>query len=158
MPKGGTSLLGISQLYSWKKTLSLEYIMLQLFCGCNIDTHNISTFWSMCSVPSTTAFWTSLMMCFPGMLIRYFVNDSETVTVPSVIMGITYVFAVHTCCISAGLCILKSFWFLSWSHLYLLKFQHILKVMFRFHHHRLRCTVHFYTCFCQFSLFNAQYG
>ena len=32
----------------------------------------------MCAVPSMAAFSSSLTSCFPGILLRYFLNDSET--------------------------------------------------------------------------------
>jgi len=44
----------------------------------------ISTFQIVCTVPNMAAFCSSLMSCFPGMLLRYFVNDSETLPVASV--------------------------------------------------------------------------
>ena len=54
----------------------------------------------MCAVPNMTVFCSSLIMCFPGMLLRYFLNDFEMVTVVAVITGITFVFAFHMRCIS----------------------------------------------------------
>jgi len=41
----------------------------------------ISTFRSMCAVPSMALFWSSLTSCFPGMLLTYFLNDFEIVPV-----------------------------------------------------------------------------
>jgi hypothetical protein len=35
----------------------------------------ISTFQSMCAVPNTAVFCSSLMSWFPGMLLTYFLND-----------------------------------------------------------------------------------
>jgi hypothetical protein len=35
----------------------------------------ISTFRSVCAVPSMAVFCSSLISCFPGTLLRYFLND-----------------------------------------------------------------------------------
>jgi len=34
-------------------------------------------FRSMCAVPNTAVFCSSLILCFPGMFFRYFLNDIE---------------------------------------------------------------------------------
>jgi hypothetical protein len=39
-----------------------------------------------------------LISCFPGMLLRYFLNDFELVLVAPVITGITFVFTSHMRC------------------------------------------------------------
>jgi hypothetical protein len=39
------------------------------------------------------------MLHFPGMLLRYFLNDSEMVPVSPTIIGITFVFTFHMRCI-----------------------------------------------------------
>ena len=60
----------------------------------------ISTFRSMCAVPNMAVFWSSLTLCFLGMLLTYFLNDFEIVPVAPVITGITFVFTFHMRCIS----------------------------------------------------------
>ena len=57
--------------------------------------------------PNVTVFSISLMSCFPGMLLRYFLNDSEMVPFAPVTTGITSVFTFHVRCISVvrSLCI-----------------------------------------------------
>jgi len=55
----------------------------------------ISTFRSMCAVPNMAVFWSFLTSCFPGMLLRYFLNDSEIVPVVPVTTGITFVFTFY---------------------------------------------------------------
>jgi len=60
----------------------------------------ISTFRSMCAVPHMVDFCSSLTSCFPGMLLTYFLNDSEMVPVAPIITGITFVFTFHVRCIS----------------------------------------------------------
>ena len=55
----------------------------------------ISTFRSMRAQPNMAVFCTSLISCFPGMLVRHCVNDFEMVPVASVITGITFTFTFH---------------------------------------------------------------
>ena len=55
----------------------------------------------MCVVPNMIFFFfSSLISCFPIMLIRHFLNDSEMVSVYSIITSITFVFTFHMHCIS----------------------------------------------------------
>ena len=61
-----------------------------------------STFRSMCAVTNMAVFCSSLTSCFPGMLLTYFLNDSEIVPVAPIITGITFVFTFHVRCISIG--------------------------------------------------------
>ena len=49
----------------------------------------ISTFCSMCAVPNMAVFCSSLISCFPGMLLRYCLGDFEMVLVTPVVTGIT---------------------------------------------------------------------
>jgi len=51
----------------------------------------------MRTVPSTAVFCSSVM-CFPGTLIRYFLNDSDTVPVAPIITGNIFKFHIH--CVS----------------------------------------------------------
>ena len=60
----------------------------------------ISTFRIMCTVPNMAVFCSSFTSCFPGMLLTYFLNDFEIVTVAPIITGITFVFTFHMRCIS----------------------------------------------------------
>jgi hypothetical protein len=55
----------------------------------------ISTFWSLCAVPNMAVLCSSLISCFPGMLLRYFLNYLEMVPVASITIGVTSVFTVH---------------------------------------------------------------
>ena len=59
----------------------------------------ISTFRFTCTVLNTSVFCRSLMSCFPGALLRYFLNDSEIALVVPFITGITFVFTFHMHCI-----------------------------------------------------------
>jgi hypothetical protein len=55
----------------------------------------ISTFRSMCAVPSkVVSFFRSLISCFPVMF-RYFLNDSQMVQIARIITGIVFVFAFY---------------------------------------------------------------
>ena len=60
----------------------------------------ISTFRSMCAVPNMAVFCSSLISCFPGMLLRYFLDDFEIVPAVSIIADITSVLTFHMRCIS----------------------------------------------------------
>jgi len=46
----------------------------------------ISTFRSMCAVPSMAVFCSSLTSCFLGMLLTYFLNDFEIVIIIIIII------------------------------------------------------------------------
>jgi hypothetical protein len=52
-----------------------------LFPMFNVLYLYISTFRSMCAVLSVAVLCSSLISCFPGMLLRYFLNDFEMNTV-----------------------------------------------------------------------------
>jgi len=47
-------------------------------------------------VPSMVIFCSSLMSCFLGMLLGYFLDDSEMVPVGPITAGITFVSTFHT--------------------------------------------------------------
>ena len=55
----------------------------------------ISTFHSMLSVPNMAVCFSSLISCFPGMLLKYCLSDFEIVPVAPVIAGITFAFTFH---------------------------------------------------------------
>ena len=56
----------------------------------NLLYSDISTLRSMCSVPNMAVFCSSLILCFPGTLLRYFMNDFKLVPVAPVIADFTY--------------------------------------------------------------------
>jgi hypothetical protein len=58
-------------------------------------------------VPNTAVFLSSMMSCFPSMLLRYFLSDSEMVRVVPIIIGIAFIFIVHVRAIS----VVKSIYF-----------------------------------------------
>ena len=80
--------------------LLLFMLLISLVSVFNLLYFYISTFRSMCAVPNMAVFCSSLTLCFPGMLLTYFLNDSEIVPVAPIITGITFVFTFHMRCIS----------------------------------------------------------
>ena len=60
----------------------------------------VSTFRSMRAVSNMAVFCSSLISCFPGRLLRYFLNDFEMVPVAPLITGITVISTFHMCCLS----------------------------------------------------------
>jgi len=61
-----------------------------LFAILNIFYFHITTFPRICALPSMAAVRNSSMSCFPGMLLRYFLNILEMVPVDPTIIGIYY--------------------------------------------------------------------
>ena len=60
----------------------------------------ISTIQSICVVPNMVVLFSSLISCFPIMLVRHFLNDFKIVSVDPIITFITFVFTFHMHCIS----------------------------------------------------------
>ena len=56
-----------------------------LFHTFNVLYFYISTFRSVCAVPNMAVFLSSMISWFPGVLLRYFLNDFEMVSVPPVV-------------------------------------------------------------------------
>jgi len=71
--------------------LLLFMVLISLVSGLNLFYFYISTFRSMCTVPNMAAFCSSLTSCFPGMLLKYFLNDFEIVPVVRIIIIIIIV-------------------------------------------------------------------
>jgi len=69
--------------------------MLNVFCTFTLVLS------SVCVVPNMGVFITSMVSCFPGMLVSYCLNDFEIVAVVHVITGITFAFTFHMRQISA---------------------------------------------------------
>jgi len=66
----------------------------------NVPYFYISTFRSMCAVPNMVVVCSSLILCFPGVMLTYYLKVSEMVPLASIITGKTFVFTFHTRCIS----------------------------------------------------------
>ena len=75
-------------------------VHIALFAVLNLLYFYIRTFRSVCAVSNIAVFCTSLILCFPGILLRYFLDDFEMVPVAPIITGIKSVFTFHMCCIS----------------------------------------------------------
>ena len=60
----------------------------------------ISTFRDLCALPNMAVFCSSLIVCLPDMLLRYFLNDFDMVPFAPVTTGISSVFTFDMCCIS----------------------------------------------------------
>jgi hypothetical protein len=58
----------------------------------NVLYFYISTSRSVCAVPNVALFCSSLISCFPGMLLKYFLKDFEMVPVAPIITGIAFIF------------------------------------------------------------------
>jgi len=78
----------------------LFMVLISLVSVLNLLYFYVSTLRSMCAVPNMAIFWSSLTLCFPGLLPTYFLNDLEIVPVAPIITGITFVFTFHMHCIS----------------------------------------------------------
>ena len=66
--------------------LLLFMVLISLVSVLNLSYCYISTFRNMCAEPNMVVFCSSLMLCFPVMLLRYFLN--ECVMVPVIIIVI----------------------------------------------------------------------
>ena len=102
-------------------------VLISLVSVLNLLYFYISTIRSMCAVPSTAVFCSSMTACFPGMLLTYFLNDFEIVPVAPIITGITFVFTFHMRCIS----IVRSLYFRIFSVSILITYYY-----YWYHHHR----------------------
>jgi hypothetical protein len=74
-------------------------VHVMIFFIINVVKFCIRTFRSICAVPSVVVFCSSSMSWFPGILLRYFLNNSVIFPVISLFTGITFVFTFHIQCI-----------------------------------------------------------
>jgi hypothetical protein len=89
----------VSRAYNVTAILCLPFMaQVMILPMINVLYVYISTFRGMCVSPSMAVICSSLMSCFPGTLLRYFLNYFETVPVAPVITGITFTF--HMRCTS----------------------------------------------------------
>lgn len=97
-----TFLRGISNCIAESKTVSRVYILaavlrvqftarVLLFPTIALYFY-IYTFRNMCTVHGMAVLCTSIMSCFPGVLLRYFMSDFEMDVFAPVIAGINFVF------------------------------------------------------------------
>ena len=78
--------------------LLLLMVHVMLFPMLNLLQFYTSIFRSMCAVPNVAVFCSSLISCFPGTLLRYFLNDFEIVPVAPIITGVALVLTSHMHC------------------------------------------------------------
>ena len=111
----------------------LHFILnVTLFSLSNVVCYYISTFQKVCVVHNMAVFHSSLILCFPSVLLGYFLNDSEMVLVAPVFTGITFVFEPFHMRFSSVFYILGSSQLLSWSHFCFSKLKRLLTFMFVF--------------------------
>jgi len=78
--------------------LLLFMALISLVSMLNLLHFYISTFRSMCAVPSMAVFWSSLTSCFPGMLLTHFLNNFEIVPVAPILV-VSPLFLHSTCAV-----------------------------------------------------------
>ena len=66
-----------------------------LFPMLNVSYVYISIFRSKRAVPNVAVFCSSLMSCFPAILLGYFLNDFDMLPIFLVIIGFSFVFTSH---------------------------------------------------------------
>ena len=98
--------------------LLLFMVLISLVSVLNLLYFYISTFRSMCAVPNMAVFCSPLTSCFPGILLKYFLNYSEVVPVAPIFTGIIFVFTLHMRCIS----VVRSLYFRNLSAFFLITF------------------------------------
>jgi hypothetical protein len=75
-------------------------VHVMLFPIMSVSSLRFSTSRSVCAVPNMSVFCSSLVCCFPGTLLGYFLNDFGMVPVVPVITAVTSVLTFHVRCIS----------------------------------------------------------
>ena len=98
----------VSGVYSVAAALYLQFVLhLILFRILNMFLYfYISTFRSMCAVSNMAVFCSSVMSCYPCMLLRYCLGDFKMVPVSPVITDINFSFTFHMQWISIVLLLL----------------------------------------------------
>jgi len=106
---------------------------------------HISSFRSMSAVPNMAVFCSSLISCFPDMLLRYCLKYFQVVQLLAVIPdGYRFCFYIPSALYFYVFYILESSWLVSRSHFCLLTLQHVSTCIFLFHYYRLLCPVYCY--------------
>ena len=106
----------------------------------------------MCAVPNMDVFLSSLISCFPRMLLRYFLNYFETVPIARIIIGVTLILIFHMSCV----CVVRSLYFRIFSAFSVpYTFNIYYHTCFFFSYHGLWCLVYCWGWFCRFSLLDS---
>jgi len=113
----------VSRVYSVTAVLYLKFVLhvmlfhlWNLFCTFTLALSIVCkhcTIWLFFCIP--------LILCFPGMLLRYCLSDFEMVPFATVITGITFAFTFHVCWIS----VMRSSYFKIFSASIIAKHQHM---------------------------------
>ena len=77
----------VSRVYCVSAVLFLQFVL-------HVMLSRISNLRNMYAVTRTAVSWSSLISCFPGMLLRYCLSDFEMVPLASVLIGITFTFTL----------------------------------------------------------------
>ena len=84
----------VYSVYSVAAVLYVQFVLhVILLPMLNVLYFYISTFRSMCAVPSVAVFCRYLISCFSGMLFRYLLNDFVIVPVAPIIARVTFAFS-----------------------------------------------------------------
>ena len=89
----------VSRVYSVAVILYLQFVLHVMFIShvnC-VSYFYISTSWSMCAVPNMDGFCSSLISCFPGVLLRYCSNNFDMVPVAPVLL-LVLLLSLHSTC------------------------------------------------------------
>ena len=87
--------------------LFLFMVLVSLVSVLNLLYFYISTFRSVCAVPSMAIFCSSLTSWFPGMLLTYFLNDFEIVPIAPIITGLLILLLVFLFTVELGYNVMK---------------------------------------------------
>jgi hypothetical protein len=88
----------VSRVYSVAAVLNLQFVLhVTLLHPRDVLYFYISTSRSMSAVPNMAVFCfcTSLITCFPSMLLSYCLSDFEMIPVTPIITGIIFAFTFH---------------------------------------------------------------
>ena len=138
----------VSMVYSVAAVLYLQFVLhVMLFRPWNMFytfTLALSAVCVQCTI--WPCFCSSLISCFPGMLLRYFLSDFEMVPVAPVITDITFASTFHMRWISVvrflHFKIFAAPFFFFWKYFCLHKLQHLLTCMLIFYCCWLWCAVY----------------
>ena len=134
----------LSRVYSVAAILYLQFVLhAMLFRPCNVLCVYITAFRSMYAMPDRAVFCSSLISCFPVMLLRYCLSDFEKFHSPLLLL-VSLLLSHSTCdeFLLWDLYIFKSSQLLSWSQFCLQELQRLLKCVFLVYYHGLWCPVY----------------
>ena len=134
----------VSRVYSVAAVLYLHFMLhVMLLLPWNMFCSSTLVLYVMCvQCPLWLCFCSSVISCFPGMLLRYCLSDLEIVPVAPIFTSITFSFIFHMGWVS----IMRYLYFKIFSAPFLITFiqemQHLLTYMFHFSCDRLWFTVY----------------